>query len=437
MNLQEATAEAERSLLAGLILDPGCLDQVGCMVTRHDFEREVYGELYDHMADLHASGLPIHDVSVLIAELMKTNAFKTLGAAGFGRLRSEVATAAGVVYHAKEVLRFKQLRKLREAALAVLDGSEDPTAEPTELAAGLDAMAKLSDASQEVVSCSQMLESLADQMDRDREAGQSVGVATGIGRLDAMTGGMMGGELIILGARTSIGKTAFGMQMAMQAALDGRSVLVVSLEMGESQLAQRIAASQLGLSLLDLRTGAHTKHDSQRVRSLATQFAGIKLDSMLARRATMAQIRGIARAQKATAGLDLLMVDYLQLVAPRNDRAPRFEQVSEISGELKTIALELDVPVVALSQLNRQGEGEAPKLSHLRESGSLEQDADSVWFLHRPRDGEDTELIVEKQRQGKRFTVDLQFDGARCAFFEPSPPEVPEGCYLEFAEYAS
>ncbi len=206
----------------------------------------------------------------------------------------------------------------------------------------------------------------------------------------------------------------------MEAAQNDKSVLVVSLEMDALQLAHRVVAAQLNLPLIDLRTGNYDTTDTTKVREYAVKITDLPYGIMPARRATMAQIRGIARSRKATHGLSLLLVDYLQLIAPTDARRPRHEQVTQISHDLKSLAMELDIPVIALAQLNRQSESDEslPKLSHLRESGAIEQDADSVWFLHRGRDSNDAQLIIEKQRQGMRGTVRLCFDGPRCVFAE-------------------
>ena len=226
-----------------------------------------------------------------------------------------------------------------------------------------------------------------------------------------------------------------GMQIAMTVAKSGASVLVLSLEMKELQLAQRIAAGQIGVSLVNQRTGNHTSEDSQKIRDYANYHRDTKLMIKPARKATAAQIGGYSRAVKATVGLDLLVIDYLQLISPRDRRAMRAEQVTEISNEIKTLAIELDIPILSLAQLNRQGEGEAPKLSHLRESGSIEQDADAVWSLHRERDSQQTQFIVEKNRQGPRGVFEMVFDFAKCEFHEPCVAEHPE-YHSEFDAYA-
>ncbi len=425
----EATTEAERCLLAGVLLDPSTIDDAIQIVAGSQFHCRELGQVFDHVQDLHAAGTRISDLTVLITELRKASLIESIGgAAGVAKLLGETPHSANVTYHAGEVVRFHRLRRLRLMAAEITNATEDAQADPTAIAAKFECTSSAMSASDSrgVVSLSGILEELAELMDAHREHDTTIGVGTGLSSVDLMTGGMMPGELIVIGARTSIGKTAFGMQVALDAAVSEQPTLVISLEMSEHQLAQRIVASQLGLSLVDQRTGSHSPADSQRVRDYASECSGVPLSLFPARRSTMAQIRGIARAQKRRSGLALVLVDYLQLVSPRDPRRPRYEQVTEISNDLKTLAMELDVVVVALAQLNRQGEAnEAPKLSHLRESGAIEQDADSVWFLHRARNSAETELIIEKQRQGKRGTLDLTFDGARCRFDEPAIEDHP------------
>lgn len=434
----ELSLEVEKSLFAGVMIDPSALDRVCEITTGSQFASNALGRAFDLIADRYAAKLPVSDLTVLLPELRKAGIIEELGgAAGVANLANCIPTSGHVIYHAGEVNRLWRLRQLRAVIADIESEADDPNADPDQLVATFEAKSinVIARGRDEVVTLSQAMSNLADQLDTDRKNGVAAGILTGFDSVDESTGGMFKGDSIVLAARTSIGKTAMGMQLALSAARDGRNVLVLSLEMKELQLAQRIAAGQVGLSLVDQRTGNHTSHDTARIRQFAEDNQGVNLLIRPARRATVAQIAGYARATQATSGLDLMVIDYMQLISPRDRRSNRAEQVTEISNEIKTIATELDIPILSLAQLNRQGEGEAPKLSHLRESGSIEQDADMVWFLHRERDSAETKFIIEKNRQGPRGVVPMVFDAAKCEFREPVVSEHPS--YRdEFTEWA-
>ncbi|MDV6030377.1 MAG: AAA family ATPase [Phycisphaera sp. RhM] len=438
MSNAEVSLDVERSLFAGVMIDPTTLDEVCEIATGSQFESKALGRAFDLIADRYAAKLPVADLTVLIPELRKAGIIADLGgAAGLGKLVNHVPNAGSVIYHATEVNRLWRLRQLRAMLSDIESEADDPAADPDQLIAKIEAKSidVINRGKDATVSLQQMMFNLADQLDADREAGILPGVSTGFESIDNTAGGMFPGEMIVLAARTSIGKTAMGLQLALTAARDGRNVLMLSLEMPELQLAQRIAAGQVGVSLTDQRTANHTQTDTDRIRQFAYEQRDVNLMIRPARRATVAQIAGYARATKATTGLDLVVIDYLQLIAPRDRKTPRYEQVTEISSEIKTLATELNIPVLALAQLNRQGEGDAPKLNHLRESGAIEQDADSVWFLHRARDSTETQFIIEKNRQGPRGTIAMVFDTDKCEFREPSICEHPN-FHPEFASHA-
>ncbi|QDV87325.1 replicative DNA helicase [Planctomycetes bacterium TBK1r] len=437
--IKKHSAEIERSLFAGVLIDPSMLDRVCELTTGAQFTDSVLGQAFDLVADRYAARLPVNDITVLVPEFRKAGILDALGgSAGLAKLAAEAPTAAHVIYHAGEVNRLFRLRRIAGLVSEIDCQLDDPAADPDELISKIEAKSidVTAQGRDEVVSLSEMMMHLADKLDADRAQGTISGVPTGFESVDETTGGMFAGDSIVLAARTSIGKTAMGMQIAMNAATSGQVVLVLSLEMKELQLAQRIAAGQVGVSLVDQRTGNHTSQDSDRIRDFAHVHRETRLMIKPARRATVAQIGGYARSVKATIGLDLIVIDYLQLIAPRDRRPNRTEQVTEISNEIKTLATELDIPILSLAQLNRQGEGEEPKLSHLRESGAIEQDADGVWFLHRQRDSAETQFIIEKNRQGPRGVVQMVFDANRCEFHEPVVTEHP-GFHTEFESYAS
>ena len=437
---ERASFEAERLLITGILREPETIDAATEIVTGSSFRESALGRTFDLVADLHAAGVAVGDLTVLVPELRKAGLLEPLGGVSeLGRLLRDVPDRRNTTYHAREVRRLHGCRRLAELASRIARAAETTDADPAEIAAMIEASTQsvAGDGGLRVVSLSEAMDQLADRLAADRAQDRISGVTTGLDTLDFLTGGVFPGELVVVGARTSVGKTALGMQMALDAAEAGIKTLVVSLEMAELQLAQRIVAGRLGISLIDQRTGRVTESDIAKVRRYAYESRGVPLSIVPARRAKVSEIRGTARTEQATSGLGLVVVDYLQLIAPADYRRPRYEQVTEISGSLKSLAMELDVPVVALAQLNRQGEADKPILSHLRESGAIEQDADAVWFLHRPdRKSPDSTLIVAKQRQGAVGDFPLMFDGQRCRFDEP-PIEQHPNYADEFSEFAS
>jgi replicative DNA helicase len=248
----------------------------------------------------------------------------------------------------------------------------------------------------------------------------SVGVASGIVGLDGVLGGMRAGGLYLLGATTSVGKTALALQVADQAATDGSTVLFFSLEMSAQQLVQRVLAGRTGVSCHLMVNGRLSDYARDRLESAIEWLPkGLLIDDSGS--LTMAEIAARSRSLAIGGRVDLVVVDYLGLVAPTARGRSREEEVSEVSRGLKNLAKELGVPVLALAQLNRAADHaeHGPQLYHLRESGRLEQDADVVLFLHRPEKGNAAELRVAKNRQGPAgVTVRLRFDGVTTRFSE-------------------
>lgn len=241
---------------------------------------------------------------------------------------------------------------------------------------------------------------------------------SGFEALDSSAGGWMSGELVILAARPGVGKTTFAMQVAAHNAARERRVLFVSLEMRDRELVARMLSGDPGVDSRRLRAGRLGTADIDKLRAAADDIRDLPVRVWAPPSATLARIRGVAKREVAFGGLSLLVVDYIGLIRPAagDTKRPRFEQVGEVSAGLKSLAKELDVPVLALCQLNREADGTEPRLSNLRDSGSIEQDADVVLFLHRETTA--TKLIVAKHRHGETGSVALRFDGSTTRFSE-------------------
>ncbi|MBC8078178.1 MAG: replicative DNA helicase, partial [Chloroflexales bacterium] len=269
--------------------------------------------------------------------------------------------------------------------------------------------------------------------------GEVVGVPTGYKDLDEVTGGLQRSDLIILAARPATGKTSLALCMAYNVALAGNGTVgVFSLEMSREQLVQRILAMHTGVDTQKLRTGNIRDSDLQGVMEAMGQLSSIPLYIEDSAGLSISDVRSKARRLHAEAGLDLLIVDYLQLMQGRGGRGDnRVQEVSEISRGLKALARELNVPLIALSQLSRAVEGRAthvPMLSDLRESGSIEQDADIVMFIYREElyDRETdkkgiAEIHIAKHRNGPTAVIPLRFDAATTRFQNLERFRAPEG----------
>ena len=250
--------------------------------------------------------------------------------------------------------------------------------------------------------------------------GITTGISSGFSDFDQMTNGFNPSDLVILAARPAMGKTAFALNLALNAAKINKSVLIFSLEMSSSQLLQRFIAIEAGIGLQKIRTGFLNENDWGRMGLVSETLMKTQLNIADLPNATVLEIRAVARRMKAAGKLDIIIIDYLQLIKNSNGKSEnRQQEISDISRSLKGIARELDVPIIALSQLSRAPEQRAvrrPVLSDLRESGAIEQDADMVAFLYRDdyynEESEAkgiTEIIIGKQRNGPVGTVKLRF----------------------------
>ena len=240
----------------------------------------------------------------------------------------------------------------------------------------------------------------------------------GLQRLDAITGGLFPSEITILAARPSIGKTALGFGIALHAAKQGKRLLFVSCEMNRIQLGQRLLSLETGIPPNRIRNGYLVDDEKQKLRDALPLIQPLIGKAWIASRPTVDAIRARARLAMSQGGLDFVVVDYLGLLRANDQRAKPYEQVTQLSRDLKSLAVELNKPMLVLAQLNREAgkTNDAPRLEHLRDSGAIEQDADNVLFIHRQRGQSETKLILAKQRQGEVGSIDIVFKADRCCF---------------------
>jgi replicative DNA helicase len=424
--LPPQSLEAEESVLGGVMLDNTALDRVVELVSVDDFYRGTHRKLFRAMLDLSERSEPV-DLITLSETLKARGELQEIGGTPFlAELSARVPTAANVVHYAKIVRERSILRGLIEAATEIAargyqaaDDVEQLLDRAEQLIFGIQerkvkqAFSRIADV---LVGSIKMIERLYEQK-------QAVtGVPTGFADLDALTSGLQPSDLVIVAGRPSMGKTAFCLNIAEHAALRADTgVAIFSLEMAKEQLAMRMLCSEAHVDLARVRTGHLSDREFPKLAMAAGRLADapIYIDDTPA--LSVLELRAKARRLKRdpAAKLGLVVVDYIQLMRSSEGKDNREQEISEISRSLKALAKELQLPVVALSQLNRQVESRnppIPRLADLRESGAIEQDADVICFLYREEYYvEETdkkgiaEVIVAKQRNGPIGNVELTF----------------------------
>lgn len=427
--------ESEMALLGGLMQSPEAVHEVSDLVSSEAFYADKHKALYETMLELHGRGDPIDLVSVS-ARLNEKSLLERVGGRGYlGELIQSIPPASNIRHYAELVKKKYTLRRLISAAEEISELGFDESRDIEEL---LDKAEKqIFDISQSsstarFVALGETLDEAWERLDRLHKSKDELrGVPTGFRELDNMLSGFQKSDLIILAARPSMGKTSLALDIARQAAvMHGIPVGFFSLEMSSQQLVDRMLSSDSKVNSWKLRTGKLSiDHDFEKIRHSLDRLskAPIYIDDQPG--SNILKMRSVARKLKIEKGLGMIVVDYLQLIMPTTNRNSDnvVQQVTEISRGLKQLARELEVPVLALSQLNRSvetrgGDGR-PKLSDLRDSGSIEQDADVVMFIHREdkyKENSDKQNIaqihVDKHRNGPVGTVELYFDEERTTF---------------------
>jgi replicative DNA helicase len=440
--------EAERAVIGSLLLLPEVCDEVALLVRPNDFYDTSHRAIFSHMLALHDDGRQI-DPTLLAQRLRDAGQYEAVGGAAYLlELSQEVATAAHAEYYARIVRDKAVLRSLIHAGTDIIQDSYEQGVDAREmLARAEERVFRILDTKgdTQVRSVREVLHDSLARIDARMQRQHAYGgLETGFLDYDDLTGGLHGSELVILAARPSMGKTALALNIAEHIAIDergpGKAVLLVSLEMSALELGDRLLCSRARVNSHRLRNGQLNAEDSRRLIQTAADVsrAPLFIDDSPSR--NMTEIAATARRLKRQKSLDLVVIDYLQLIEPDNPRDPRQEQVARISRRLKGLARELNVPVLCLAQLNRQVEAtrdNRPQLSHLRESGAIEQDADVVVFVHREEfyqsNEEDRErvrgqadIMIRKQRNGPTGDIKLTWLHEFTRFENWQQPEYDE-----------
>ena len=439
--------EAEGSLLGGLMLDKDAWVKVADLLSEDDFYEPRHQVIYSAIVELFSKNAAI-DILTVSNLLEERKLMEKAGNAGYlAELVANVPSAANVVYYAEIVRKKGTLRKLIRATGEITNLAYREEGAVEEI---LDtAEQKLFGVSQkhlkqQFIPISSVLHATFERIDElHREKGKLRGLSTGFVDLDNLLGGLQKSDLIILAARPSMGKTSLALDILRHVGVNQRkSVGIFSLEMSKDQLVDRLLSAQSDVNLWKIRTGHLNEADFENIGEAMGQLSEAQVFIDDAAGSNIMEVRTKARRLQAETDLALIVVDYLQLMEGRNQEN-RVQEVSEISRSLKILARELNVPVLALSQLSRNVENrpdKVPVLSDLRESGSIEQDADVVMFIYREDmyKGKDSrrpniaELHIRKHRNGPTGAVDLYFDQDRTSFknldktFDASPQAVME-----------
>lgn len=423
--------EAEQSVIGAMIIDKSAIAKALEKLNEEDFYRDGHKVIFKAIREMFSKDMAV-DLVTLLEYLKSTDKLEKAGGVTYiSEVSSSVITTANLEAYISIVEDKSTLRKLIRSATSIIEESynkQDRVDEVLDLA-----QKKIFDLAEK--QGSNDYEPLSNVLERGfleierlfNNKGSITGVGSGIRDLDAKTSGFQKGDMVLIAARPSMGKTTFSLNIAENAALrEGKSVVIFSLEMSKEQLAYKLLCSEANVDMLKLRTGNLDDDDWERIARATGPLSKAKIYIDDTAGLSVMEMRSKCRKIKMEHGIDMILIDYLQLMSGSSGSESRQQEVSEISRSIKALAKEMECPVIALSQLSRAPEQRAdhrPMLSDLRESGSIEQDADVVMFLYRDeyynKETEDKnigECIIAKQRNGPVGTVKMAWIGAHSKF---------------------
>ncbi len=441
---QPHNLKVEQAVLAAMLRDPkSCVDtaieNLGTSGTA--YYSAANRAIYLAAVELHKNGTP-PDLLTVAQKLSAVGKLESVGGALYlAEIYDSIATTANIESWCNILRNLSTLRRMIDACSGALIKCFDSDADPMQLVEEIETdifKIRTEGAVETIRDLRALVKEEFQTLMKIRNKEMEVGIPTGYAALDGFTGGLKKGEMFVLAARPSIGKTSLGLNIIANVAIKGEKrypVAFFSLEMTDSQIARRLLCSESGIPESAFWNGTFNDNDLAQLTSAAGRIGGAKLFIDPTGGLTISELRAKARRLKNEHDIQLIVIDYLQLMHADARVDSRQQEVAEISGGIKKLAKDLDVPVLVLAQLNREIDKNAsanarPKLAHLRESGAIEQDADIVTFLHRNRDdakniadgaSTEAELIVEKNRNGKIGTVKLNFYPSRM-LFEAAPP---------------
>jgi len=432
LRIPPQSISSEQAVLGSIMLRKDGIHEIEDIITPDSFYVEKHKMIFQAMLDLSSKNEPI-DMLSLSTKLSEQKLIELIGGNKYlAEIVNLVPSSTNVKHYADIVQKKYVLRSLIEAAdyvseLAFEEG-DDHMDDILDMAEKKMFSVVSSPKNQKFVSLKDALPEAFERLEKLHEhKGMLRGLATGFRDLDTMLSGLQKSDLVILAARPSMGKTTLALDIArMSATIHEKSVLVFSLEMSSQQLVDRMLSAESRVNAWNLRTGLlSSDRDFSQIRDSLDKLAKAKIFIDDQPGNSIVKMKALSRRLKIEKGLDLIVVDYLQLMTTSKNYDSMVNQVTEISRSLKSLAKELDVPVLALSQLSRavESRGGKPRLSDLRDSGSIEQDADVVMFIHREDKGKDesektniAEILIEKHRNGPTGKVELYFDEKTTTF---------------------
>lgn len=422
---------AEQSVLGGMLLSKDATADVTGLLRGPDFYVPKHEVVYEAIIDLYSRGEPT-DVITVTDQLTKTGDLQRAGGVEYlHTMTGIVPTAANASFYAEIVAEKALLRRLVEAGTRIAQMGYAAEGEAIELVNSAQSeiyQVTGDDQSEDYVPLSEAVDSAVEEIERANMAEDGMlGIPTGFAELDEKTNGFAPGQMVIIAARPAMGKSTLALDVARSASVHaGATTVFFSLEMGRTEIATRLLAAEASIPMQELRKGNLEPRDWTKIAATTNRINEAPLFIDDSPNLTLVEIRAKCRRLKQRHNLKMVVIDYLQLLSSGKKAESRQQEVSEFSRALKLLSKELEVPVVALSQLNRASEQRSdkmPAISDLRESGSLEQDADMVILLHRessyetdnPRAGE-ADLILAKQRNGPTGTITVAFQGMYSRF---------------------
>lgn len=431
--------EAEQSILGGILLDKELINKVSEIITPEDFYLESHKRIYEGIIEVCDRNEPLDLITLTDFFLKKGMLDKVGGASYLSALIDNIPSSANIVHHSKIVKEKSILRKLINVSGDIYNTAFEPIDDvESYLDMAEEKIFEITQKERSTHNCYEMKDivrstfKVIENLFHKKEL--ITGVPTGFSALDKLTAGLQPSDLIIIAGRPGMGKTSFALSILRNAALDAKIPAVFfSLEMSKEQIVMRLLCAEAKIQLQNLRRGNLEQRDWTPLTNAAGKLSNANIFIDDTPSLSILDLRSRARKLKAEKNIGIIMIDYLQLMRAHNNKDSREQEISEISRSLKALAKELNVPVVALSQLNRMVEAKEdkrPQISHLRESGAIEQDADVIMFIYREefyrRDKENmpndiknvAEIIVAKQRNGPTDTVKLFFNDRLTQFAE-------------------
>ena len=408
--MTERTVHHERALVGLALLDPTAIDRTEIELGCYSWTDDICRSLWPILIDMRRKGDPIADTRN-VAILAKSVG---ISVADIGRL---VTSDAGMVgqdaYHLSFLTENSERSRLRRIAAEIQRRVENPGDRPDDIQEWIGKQLHTTTATTNTRNAGEIMQQVIDQSKQEKPTAT---IKTGLTLLDRCIGGFRPGQLIILAARPSVGKSALAAQIAIHAAKEMNNVLFVSLEMTSAETVSRALAFETGLDMRRILDGGLESHEIVQAEAIATAYKTIPFLIEDRRGLNIDRMAMLIRSQAARKKLGLVVIDYLGLITG-DRKKPRWESITEISHALKTIAQTESIPILALCQLNREADGCEPKLSHLRDSGAIEQDADIVFLLDRvDSKAAEANLFVAKNRNGPKAKLKLEYKAPRFEF---------------------